>query len=181
MEEPRVWDWFKDTAKTYWRPLVLISVITLVMAGILTSFPIVWQVLIDKAVFGIVDYRLSILFFCLMIIEAAPTYLLRSRFFNRYEFETKYRIFKHLLRLPISFHKDRESTKVVLEANKGVGAGNTLIGMFLAGHLLAEIPVAVFAWWYVACHSILAALILTVFLLLLCAGGKDRRIGRKVQ
>lgn len=149
------------------------------------AFPIVWQLLIDRAVAGVVDHWLSVVFISLFVIEVAPiVYVLRARFTNRYEFDTRYRLFKHVLRLSVPFHKEKESTKVLLEANKGVDAGTRLLSLFMDGSILADIPVGIFAFGYVALHSWQAALILlafmAVFLLLsIYLGGKIAKIAEE--
>lgn len=166
MSEPSVWAWSKETIRTYWRRIVVVVVATAAVASASATFPIVWQMLIDRAVAGVVDHRLSALFIGLFMVELAPVvYLLRARFLNRYEFTTRYQLFRHVLRLSVPFHKDKESTRVLLEANKGVDAGNRLLSIILEGDILADIPVAVFALWYVGSHSIPAVSILSLFLL----------------
>ena len=99
------------------------------------------------------------------MVRVVPfVYLLKTRFLNRYEFNTRLQLFKHVLRLSVPFHKDKESTKVLLEANKGVSAATGLLRMFLQGDIIADIPVAVFAFWYIGAHSIVALLVLVIFL-----------------
>ncbi len=165
MAEPSVWGWSKQTVRDYWRPVVLIAVSTAFLATASAAFPIVWQLIIDRAVAGMVDYWLSVVFIGLFVIEVAPVvYVLRARFTNRYEFDTRYRLFKHVLRLSIPFHKEKESTKVLVEANKGVDAGTRLLNMFMNGNILADIPVGIFAFGYVAIHSWQATLILLAFM-----------------
>lgn len=155
MSEVSVSKWFIQTMWQYWRRALLILLASLIVAGASAAFPILWQMLIDRAAAGEVDYRLAILFFGLFIIEMVPiVYLLRTRFYNRYRFETRAHLFRHLLRLSIPFHKDRASTKVVQEASKGIYAGSSLIDMLLQGSVIANIPLALFSIWYVAQYSL---------------------------
>ncbi len=165
MTDLSVWAWSKQTIRSYWKQIVLIAVSTVILAVANAAFPIVWQALIDRAIGGKVDYRLSAIFIGLFLLEAAPIiFVLRRRFANRYEFETRYRLFKHVMRLSIPFHKEKESTKVLMEANKGVDAGERLISLFMDGSILADIPVGIFGFGYVTMYSWRAAVILAIFM-----------------
>jgi ABC-type multidrug transport system fused ATPase/permease subunit len=145
--------------------MILIVALTLTLGGAGAAFPIIWQMLIDRAVNGIVDITLSVLFIGLFLFEVAPVaYILRARFTNRYEFNTRYQMFKHLLRLSVPFHKERVSTKILTEANKGVDAGTHLLRLFMRGSILADVPIAIFAFGYVTMHSWAASIILLVFI-----------------
>lgn len=84
MLEPSVWKWSTQTVREYWRPVALIAVSTALLAVASAAFPIVWQLLIDRAVAGVVDHWLSIVFIGLFVIEVAPiVYVLRARFTNQ--------------------------------------------------------------------------------------------------
>lgn len=167
MSDPSVWEWSKTTFCMYWRRILLIALATALLAAVTAAFPLVWQMLIDQAVAGVVDHTIAVLFVGLFLVRVVPTvYLLRARFLNRYEFNTRFQLFKHVLRLSIPFHKEKESTKVLLEANKGVGASAALLRLFLQGDILADIPVAVFAFWYIAVRSLTALGVLACFLAL---------------
>ena len=158
--------WFWQTIWAYWAKILAIFTITFAVAGSSAAFPIVWQMIVDKAMTGAIDNWLLVVFVMLFIFNITPLVpQLRSRFLNRYEFETRYQLFRHLIRLSIPFHKDKESTKALLEVNKGVAAGNNLLSIFLQGDILADIPVSVFALWYVGMHSIPAVSILLAFII----------------
>jgi len=144
---------------------MFIALVTVLMAVATATFPLTWQILIDQAIEGSVNQTITAVFVVLFIFRVVPfVYSLKTRFLNRYEFNTRLQLFKHVLRLSVPFHKDKESTKVLLEANKGVSAATGLLRLFLQGDIIADIPVAVFAFWYIGAHSITALLVLVVFL-----------------
>ncbi len=166
MATSSVWGWSKATFCEHWKRIVLIALVTVLLAAANAAFPLTWQILIDQAIGGSVDQVITVVFVVLFMVRVVPfVYSLKTRFLNRYEFSMRLQLFKHVLRLSVPFHKDRESTKVLLEANKGVSAATSLLRLFLQGDIIADIPVAVFAFWYIGSHSIVALLVLVIFLI----------------
>lgn len=160
-----VWQWLKKTVQMYWSSITLIVLVTFAVAAASAAWPMLWQHIMDEATSGHVNGWIVATFVVLFMANNLPfAHLLRLRFLNRHEFYTRYRLFKHLLRLSIPFHKDKESTKVLLEADKGVAAGNRLLSIFLQGDILADIPVSIFSMWYVGSQSLSALGILLLFL-----------------
>jgi len=165
MATPSVYGWLKATFCEHWKRIILIALVTVFVAAASASFPLTWQILIDQAIAGSVNRLIVVGFVVLFMIRVVPfVYSLKTRFLNRYEFNTRLQLFKHVLRLSVPFHKDKESTKVLLEASKGVSAATGLLRLLLEGDIIADIPVAVFAFWYIGAHSIAALLVLVVFL-----------------
>lgn len=165
MFEPIVSKWLKQTFCKHWRRITLIVVFSCLLAFARAAFPAAWQLLIDRAIEGKVDYSLVALLAILFLVRIVPVVeFLRGRFLNRYDFDVRFQLFKHVLRLSVPFHKEKESTKVMLEANKGVGAAVSLLNILLRGEAVADIPVAFFAFCYVASYSWVAFVVMTVFL-----------------
>lgn len=166
MVAPSVWGWSKATFCEHWKRIALITLVTVLLAAANAVFPLAWQILIDQAIGGSVDQMITVVFVILFMVRVVPfVYSLKARFLNRYEFNTRFQLFKHVLRLSVPFHREKESTKVLLEANKGVSAATGLLRLFLQGDIIADIPVAIFAFWYIGAHSITALLVLVVFLI----------------
>jgi len=165
MKESSVWKWAGETFLQYWKYMVTLLVFSMIMASAGFLVPMVWQMLLDRAVAGSMDQRLALTLLVLLVVQCVPVaFLLRERFINRYRFNTKYRLFKHMLRLSIPFHKDKESTKLVMESGKGVDASTRLMKYALQGHILADVPIAIASFVYIATHAPQPMTIMTVLL-----------------
>lgn len=137
MADVSVRNWTWETLKTYRRDVLPIALATVIVALASGAFPIMWQWMIDAAISGTVNYWLAAFVMLLFFIQIAPIVdFLRALFLNRYGYESRYYFLKHVLRLSVAFHKEKESTKVLLEANKGISAGSKLLQLFLNGDII---------------------------------------------
>ncbi len=166
MSKSIVREWFKTTLYTYWQRILIIAFATTLLT-VNAALPMVWQIIIDQAIAGAVSHIMIILFTLLFLVRVVPiVYFLEARFINNYEFDTRFKLFKHVLRLSIPFHKDKESTKILLEANKGARAATSLLQLFLQGDTFVDIPIAIFSLFYIGFHSLIAAAIIILFFVL---------------
>ncbi len=179
MSKPSVLAWLKATFAANRRSILLIVSVAALNAVASALYPIAWQKLIDRAVAGTIDYPVVALFIGLSLVQVLPlVFVLRYRFVDRYEFNARFQIFRHVLRLSIPFHKNRESTKVLLEGKKGAEASAGLLELLLQGRTLADIPVAGFALSYIAAHSVPAFAVLAIFIVLFFS--LSHWLGRKI-
>lgn len=179
MKPTGVWQWFFGVVCEYWQKTLFIAMAIVVSAGTGIAFPIVWQMVFDQAIEGNPNRWLIVLFAALFLANIVPMVRpLRALLISEYEADLRCFLFKHVLRLSIPFHKDKESAEAVLESGKGVSAGTQLLQHLLHGGLLVDVPVAVFSLCYVASYSLAAAGVLVVFMLALLA--TSTLLGRKV-
>lgn len=159
---------FKWTVGTMWQyksHTFVVLTTAMIMAVCVAAMPIVWQMLLDKAIDGEMHYQLVGLFIILILILLAPLPLLpRERLAARYRRDVRCRLFDHLIRLDFLSGSNRNSTERLLKANKGADAGAKLLSLLLTGHILIELPVAGWAMYYIAQRSNLVAAILFAFL-----------------
>ncbi len=168
MNKPSLWRWLLSVVGAYRLQVILIALAVFLVAGIAIAFPIVWQMVFDEAMEGNYNPWLIVLFATLFLGHLTPIVRpLRSKLLNEYEHTLTCLIFRHVLRLSIPFHKEKESSKIVLEGGKGISAATNLLENFFHGGFLVDIPVAVIAFCYVAYFSFVAAAALLVFVCLL--------------
>lgn len=179
MNPTGTWSWFFGVVGAYRSKTLLIAVAIVISAAASIAFPIVWQMVFDQAVANSHNPWLIALFALLFLANITPMVRpLRALLINEYEVALRCCLFKHVLRLSIPFHKDKESAQTVLESGKGVSAGTQLLQHLLHGGLLVDVPVAVFSLWYVASYNLAAAGILVGFMLMLLV--TSALMGRKV-
>lgn len=159
------WQWFYNHLKPhrwYIFGLLLISVIYSLI-GIAT--PLMLQRLIDTAVSGVLDFMIMGLMIGLFVASSIPfPQWLRGRLQSRFAYKLRGDLLDSLLRMDMSFHDERGSTKLTAQTGKGVDAARNLLGLFTSSQLLLQVPVAIFAVYYLSQHNFVAVSILLGFL-----------------
>lgn len=164
MKESSVSWWAKRVVGQYWQSLLVIVLFNLVVAGAWAAVPLLWQKVIDAATKGQIEYGILGILSGLMVVGIQPFPLwVRMRFLNRYAFKARHELFAHALGLSIPFHREKDSTSIILEANRGIEAAMSLLSIPLRGNILVNIPLAAFSLGYIARHNIAAAAVLVLF------------------
>ena len=148
--------------RQYRRHTLLVLATALVFAVCVGIYPILWQKLIDSTTW---DSRHVLFFFGLMCVFLTPfPFLPRERLVARYRRDASCSLFSHLLTLD-AYGGDKKSTERLMEAKNGVDAGANILSQFLTGQILVQVPVAVWAMYYIGCHSVWAVIMLVTFML----------------
>jgi len=173
------WRWFFNHLKPhrwYIGGLLFISVI-FGLVGIAT--PLILQRLIDTAIAGQLDFVLMALLIALFFGASIPLpQWMRGRLRARFTYKLRGDLLDSLLRMDMSFHDDRGSTKLTTQTAKSVGAAANLLNLFTSSQVLLQLPVAIFAVYYLGQYSLAAVLILIGFLVAFSISTKI--LGKKI-
>lgn len=159
------WRWFFSHLKPYTWSIVGLLMVSVVFGLIEIATPLVLQRLVDTAAEGTLDVWLMVGLVVLFAASSIPLpYWLRSRLRARFTYKLRGDLLQSLLRMDMSFHDDRGSTVLATQATKGVGAAGDLLNLFTNNQVLLQLPVAIFAIFYLGQYSVLATLLLIGFL-----------------
>lgn len=160
------WRWFFSHLKPHSKYIVVLLLISLVYGLIGIATPLALQQLIDTAVNGSLDTTLMVSLIALFFMSSVPLpNWMRNRLQTRFTYKLRGDLLNSLLRMDTSFHDDRGSTKLTSEASKGVRAAGDLLNLFTGSQMLLQLPMAIFAVFYLGKHSLLAVSILIGFLI----------------
>ncbi len=159
------WRWFLSNLKPHTRHIVLILIVSGLYGLMGVVSPLVLQRLVDAAVAGVYDATLVTLLICLFVAESVPLQSwMRGRLRARFAYTLRGNLQSSLLRMDMAFHDDRGSTTLTTQAAKGVGAASSLLNLFTSSRLLLQLPVALYAVYYLGQHSVIAVCLLVGFL-----------------
>ncbi len=173
------WRWFINHLKPhrwYIGGLLFVSVL-FGLVGIAT--PLILQRVIDTAVEGRLDVVLMTTMIALFFASSIPLpQWMRGRLRARFTYKLRGNLLDSLLRMDMSFHDDRGSTKLTTQTSKGVAAAANLLNLFASSQILLQLPVALFAVYYLGQHNVVAVSILIGFLIVF--GISTKALGKKI-
>lgn len=159
------WRWYLNHLKPYHRSVAGLLVIGVVFGLIDIATTLILQRLVDTAVAGTMDVALAILLIGLFFTSSIPLpRWIGNRIRNRFLYQLRGDLHESLLRMDISFHDGRRSTELTTEVSKGVSAAGNLFNLITDPQALLQLPVAIFAVYYLGQHSPAAVSILIGFL-----------------
>lgn len=173
------WRWFFNHLKPHrWYIAGLLSVSILFgLVEILT--PLILQRVVDTATGGTFDIVLTVSMIALFFVSSIPLpQWMRGRLRARFTYKLEGTLLDSLLRMDMSFHDDRGSTKLTTQTAKGIGAASDLLSLFTSSEILLQLPVAIFAVYYLGQHSVVAVCLLVGFLIAFSISTKV--LGKKI-
>jgi len=173
------WRWFFSHLKPYTWSIIVLLLVSVVFGLVEIATPLILQRLVDTAASGTLEIGLMIGLVALSAASSIPIpFWLQSRLGARFTYKLRGDLLRCLLRMDMSFHDDRGSTTLTTQASKGVGAAGDLLNLFTNSQILLQLPVAIFAVFYLAQHSIAATLMLLAFMV--CFAVCSKFIGEKI-
>ncbi|MCA9358734.1 ABC transporter ATP-binding protein [Candidatus Kaiserbacteria bacterium] len=173
------WKWLFNHLKLHTWSITVLLLVSVVFGLIEIAVPLVLQRLVDAAAAGTQDVGLMVGLVALTIGSAIPLpYWLRERLHARFGYKLHGDLFQSLLCKDMSFHDDRGSTILAMQAVNGVKAAGGLLNILTGNHVFLHIPVAIFAIFYLGQYSVYAVVLLIGFLI--CFVVCSKFLGRKI-
>lgn len=174
-----VWGWLWGSVQPYRLRLLVIFASAIIVGAAGASFPFLFQRVTDGLVAGAFSFNDVTLMIVATIFSALPlTFLYRQYLSNRYRYDMRGKLLEHLLHMDVAFHDNRGSTTLTTQVAKGISAADHLVSMICNGQVIIQIPVAIFAGFYIANHSPLAVTVLLGYIFIFAFVGQG--IGKRI-
>lgn len=168
-----VWFWLWNSVQAYRLRLILILASAVVVGVAGAAFPFLFQRVTDGLVSGVFNQSDVVLMIVAITISALPlTFLCRQYLSIRYRYDLRGSLLEHLLHMDMSFHDNRGSTTLTTQVSKGISAADNLVSMLCNGQIIIQIPIAIFAGFYIANHSLLAMFLLLGYIVIFAFVGQ---------
>lgn len=157
--------WFLSTLRSFRWSIVGLLCCGVLLALVSAVLPLLLQRIIDATVPNDGGYPLLYLYIPLSLLASAPiTFVLRERLIDRYMQQFRQKAFAEGLRQDIAFYELRDSKVVMTQMAKGVQSSARLLTVLSNSDLLIDIPLAIWAAFYIGSFSGKAVTLLVVFL-----------------
>lgn len=174
-----VWLWLWNSVQKYRLRLLSVFVSATIVGIAGATMPFLFQRVTDGLIAGTFSYIDVSLMILATVVSAIPlTFLFRQFLSVRYRYDLRGKLLEHLLHLDVAFHDNRGSTTLTTQVGKGISAADHLVSLLCSGQVIIQLPIAVFAGFYIANYSLLAVVLLCVYIVIFAFIGKA--LGKKI-